>query len=132
MKTNGVITAGFDGEPGDAGDRLLNSFVAGDTLIAYATGKGAVGFGIVKTPSSETYKLIEPGTKEDIANGDHLHRANIEWHYVAAFLSDAVSANEVYDKFCIYHPIRTSCVINNSENAEKLISEMKVRFVKNV
>ena len=129
MKANKVITAGFDGEAGDEGERLLRSFVVGDTLIAFATGKGAVGFGVIKKASSETYKLIEPGTAEDIAEGYHLHRANIEWLYVAPSLSNAISARDVREKFGIHHPIRTSCWIDNSENAEKLIAEMKTRFV---
>jgi hypothetical protein len=106
LKKRGEITASFQNQPGDEGERLLKSYVAGDTVVAYAKGFGAVGWGIVEHPSS--YKLISLGDPADILAGRHLHRLGIKWGAVAPTLRHGIPADEVRNRFGIFHPISTS------------------------
>ena len=59
----GQISTGFSNQPGDEGERILKNYIQGDTIVAYATGYGAVGWGIIEKP--ETYKLLRPGSTGD-------------------------------------------------------------------
>ena len=81
LKKQGEISTGFEDQPGDEGERILKSYVAGDTIIAYAKSFGAVGWGLIQSPDS--YRLIAAGDPADKHNGRHLHRINIQWKAVA-------------------------------------------------
>jgi hypothetical protein len=42
----GQIATGFDGQPGDQGEKILRNYIQGDTIVAYATKHGAIGWGV--------------------------------------------------------------------------------------
>ncbi len=77
LKAHNIITANFEGKVGDQGEKILTSYRKGDIIIAYANSYGAIGWGIIK--EYPTYRLIEIGSDEDVRNGKHLHRLNIDW-----------------------------------------------------
>lgn len=60
LKKRGEISTGFENQPGDEGESILKSYVAGDTIIAYAKSFGAVGWGVIETGS---YRLTSQGTQ---------------------------------------------------------------------
>ncbi len=128
LKTNNVITAGFEGKAGDQGEKILTSYRKGDRIIAYASGYGAIGWGIIK--EYPTYRLIEPGSAEDIRNGDHMHRLNINWQCVADKIGDAISATDILNNFAIHHPVSTSVRLTDIEKAQLLIQELEDKFKK--
>lgn len=128
LKQQSVVPACFDEEINDVGHQLLNSYVPGDRIIAYARGYGALGWAEVTNQSS--YTLVDERSKDD-ANptrpGCCRHRLTVKWHDCAENLDDAIRASEVRKKFNIYHPLRTSVGIN-VDSAEMLIEEMHNKF----
>jgi hypothetical protein len=117
----GQIAACFDGQPGDQGEKILKNYIQGDTIVAYATKHGAVGWGVIKNPAS--YRLLKAGCKDDIADGDYLHRLDIEWKYTAATIADAISPKKLLDNYGIFHP-RSTCVRIDPNKAKHLINNM--------
>jgi hypothetical protein len=118
----GQIATGFDGQPGDQGEKILKNYIQGDTIVAYATKHGAVGWGVIKTPAS--YRLLIAGCKDDIHGGELLHRLDIEWKYTAATIADAISPKELLDNYGIFHP-RSTCVRIDPNKAKHLINDMQ-------
>lgn len=118
LKERGEISTGFDNQPGDAGERILKSYVAGDKIVAYATGYGAVGWGLIERPAA--YKLLRPGDRGDSLSGHHLHRLRITWKAVARSLEDGVRPDEIGQQFDIYHPVSTSVRIADRKAAALL------------
>lgn len=106
LRESGQISASFECRPGDQGERILKGYVAGDTVVAYCTGHGAVGFGRVGDPPS--YRLLSRGDEGDRLGGRHLHRLKVRWRATAATLSDAIPAEELRNSFGLHHPISTS------------------------
>jgi hypothetical protein len=121
----GQIPACFNDSPGDQGEKILNRYIAGDIVVAYAKGFGAVGWGEVVPGNS--YKLIQAGDSEDFLGGVCLHRLSVRWKAVAKLLSDGMPADIVRNDFGIYHPISTSVSINN-QNGKKLVAALSERF----
>lgn len=112
-----VITAGFDNEPEDKGEKILKHTLAeGDWIIAYANRYGAVGVGRV-APSS-TYRLLEPGK---ISTGReepyHWHRRGVTWIYFVHSLVDAVPPRELGSK--AYRS--TTSRIKDQDDARRII-----------
>jgi len=105
------IPACFDSMPGDQGEKILTSYIAGDVIIAYAKGFGAIGWGVIEKPDS--YHLAKIGSSEDYWNGNCMHRLSINWKAIAVKLSDGILPNIVRDEFNIYHPISTSVSIDS-------------------
>jgi hypothetical protein len=126
LKTNQIITANFTNQAGDEGEKLLTSYHQGDTIIAYASSFGAIGWGMITKDSS--YQLISTDSSENIKNGQHLHRLKIEWQCVADKIEDAITAGDILNKFNIHHPIPTSVRISDNEKAELLIQELENKF----
>lgn len=122
---NNEIPACFDNSPGDQGERLLKNYITGDTIIAYAKGFGAIGYGIIEDPTS--YRLIEKGSKGDKLNGGCLHRIKVRWLLTTKNLSNGILPNFIRDNFNIYHPLSTSVTIEKSK-AKDLIKYMKENF----
>lgn len=123
--SEGMVSASFTNEPGDAGDNLLNSYIPEDTVVAYASEYGAIGWGIVQSPN---YQLVKPEYDRFSASGLFRHRLKgIQWMQVATSVSDAISARELKEKFGLSHPIQTKSRIRRDQ-AEDLIREMKTRF----
>lgn len=118
------IATGFGNRIGDEGEQILREYKQGDTIIAYASGYGAVGWGIVENPDS--YRLLSPGITGDELNGLMLHRLNVSWQSVAKKLNDAVSAGEI-KSLGGHHPIPTKVSIEKPV-AKRLIAELDKRF----
>ena len=118
----GQIAASFECQPGDQGEKILKNYIKDDTIIAYTKGYGAAGWGIIKNPDS--YKLLKPGVEDDILNGEHLHRLDIDWQYTVKKLEDAVKPAELLDKYGIFHPMSTSVRIDPNK-ARQLIKNMQ-------
>jgi hypothetical protein len=109
LLTNNVITAGFDGEPGDRGEIILRDNIGeGELVCAYASGHGYVGVGLAK--SRETYKLLNLDYLE------HPHHRDVQWLYYVESLDDAMPAS----KIGVPHPVPTWQTIDN-EKAEKIL-----------
>ena len=127
LKQRGEISTGFDNQPGDTGERILKSYIKGDRIVAYAKGRGAVGWGLIERPTS--YKLLHVGDPGDTfpKKHSHLHRLNIVWKVVAAKVSDGIPADEIRKRFNIYHPVSTSVKIN-PRKANDLIAFMSASF----
>jgi hypothetical protein len=123
---NHQISASFDNEPGDSGEAILRDYIHGDRVVAYSSGHGAVGWGIVENPS---YKLIkkdeDPLSK---SSGKHLHRlSGIAWKERAEKLNDSISSAFVKKKFDIYHPVQTRSRIEDAK-AARLIEHFHEKF----
>ena len=122
----GEISASFDNQPGDSGEQLLQGYIPEDKIIAYSSGHGALGWGLVGHPK---YQLI--GTRDDIPfslGGRHLHRLRgIDWKDCAINLQDAFPADHVLKQFKIYWPVQTRSRIDE-DKADRLIDSFKKRF----
>lgn len=119
------IPACFDNAPGDQGEKILTKYLQGDTIVAYARGYGALGWGIVDQPN--TYRLIPAGDKDDRLDGECRHRVTISWKATAKKLSEALPAEEIRRDFGIYHPISTSVSISSADG-RSLLSRLTERF----
>lgn len=109
LVSSGQVAAGFDNSRGDAGESLMQRYRSGDALIAYARGKGAVGWARVEAPCS--YRLVEEGSRDDRAAGDLRHRLSVIWQAAAQDIDQAVSAADIRRDFGIRHPTHPSVAI---------------------
>lgn len=124
-KRASVITAGFRNSPDDQGASLMSSFVMDDTIFAYASGYGALGWGVIRNPKS--YRLLDPDAKNEEFLDRHRHRLDIEWKAVAPKIQDGISAAVVRSQFGIHHPLSTSVSIR-ADHAEKLKAALTEKF----
>jgi hypothetical protein len=125
----GQISASFDNEPGDSGEALLRDYIHADKIIAYASGHGAVGWGIVENPSYELIKRDKDAVSK--SNGKHLHRlSGIVWKDHAKRLEDSV-ASAIFEKQLggIYHPVQTKSRVED-DKAARFIDYLESRFGK--
>lgn len=125
LRDEGQIPACFDDEPGDQGEQILKSYISGDKIVAYVTGKGAIGWGIIEKP--DTYKLVPENSDGDKLGGCCLHRLSIKWKATGYNLDDSLSATLIRDNFGIYHPLRTSVSIDRTKG-EVLIKKLTEKF----
>ena len=86
----GVITAGWDGDPGDRGEVVLRDMDEGDWVLAYVSGHGFVGAGIVG--SEDTYFLHPTPLKN--SESTHQHERAVRWTHAVQDVSQAVTATE--------------------------------------
>jgi hypothetical protein len=121
IKSSQIATC-FDCQPGDQGEKILKRYIKDDIIIAYARKYGAVGWGVIKNPNS--YKLLQVGCKEDILEGEYLHRLNIDWKYTLSKIEDAVKPADLIEKYGIFHPRSTSVRID-PKKAKKMIANMQ-------
>jgi hypothetical protein len=119
----GEIPACFEEHPEKA-ERLLKGYIKGDTIVAYARGYGAVGWGVIESPK---YQLLKPGDSGDKLRGNCLHRLKIHWQAAAYKLSEGLSPDIVRKEFDIYHPLSTS-VSMDSDKAKRLIDALSDRL----
>ncbi|WP_339690270.1 hypothetical protein [uncultured Pseudoalteromonas sp.] len=125
LKEKSIVSAGFDGTKDDKGDRLLNSFIPGDVLIAYANSYGAIGVAEIPNTSSSTYKLLKKPIANDPVSEYHLHRLNVEWKYKTDDnFSGSITPADARNQFNIHHPYTTSCSIESGK-AKRLIRALK-------
>lgn len=122
LREHNVISASFSCQPGDEGERLLKSYIRGDTIFAYASGYGALGYGVVEHPNK--YHLAAANSDEDVLAGRHLHRLPIKWVSTVDNIRSAIPASVLRDDFGIYHPVATSASIEPSK-AKKLIKKLQ-------
>ena len=108
---NQEIRTSFSNQPGDEGERLLREYIQGDTIIAYASGYGAVGWGIVDKPSS--YKLLSPGDPDDVLNGRMRHRMKVSWKSIIQDVNQALSPGAI-GQLGGHHPISTKVKIEDA------------------
>jgi hypothetical protein len=118
----GQITTGFECQPGDQGEKILRGFIKSDTVVAYSRRFGAIGWGIISAPDS--YRLLQPGCKDDRLNGEHLHRLNIDWKYTVDKLENAIAPALLLEKYGIFHPRSTSVSID-PQKAKRMIADMQ-------
>jgi hypothetical protein len=88
-----IITAGYDGEPGDRGDVILHQLEESDWVIAFANGYGYIGAGLVG-PSS-TYRLKPVNELTDGWESNHRHSRQVHWAYAIDHLPNAISVHDV-------------------------------------
>lgn len=86
----GVITAGWEGDPGDRGEVVLRDMDEGDWVLAYVNGHGFVGAGIVE--SEDTY-FLHPDVPA-ASESDHQHERAVRWVHVVQDISHAVTTAE--------------------------------------
>ncbi|NMM41477.1 hypothetical protein [Pseudoalteromonas arctica] len=128
LKEKSIISAGFDGSEHDKGDRLLNSFIPGDILIAYANGYGAIGVAEISQLSGSGYTLLSESQPNDPVSQYHLHRLKVKWLYTSADdFSGGIPPSEVKSQFEIHHPYTTSCSIS-AHKAKRLVKGLKDRL----
>lgn len=125
LREAGQISTGFGNVPGGQGERILRSYIAGDTIFAYATGFGAIGWGVIERPSS--YRLLPKGHDEDLLHGTQLHRLDVAWKASATRLDMAIPADVIRREYGIYHPVSTSVSID-PDKARNLIRAIDQRF----
>lgn len=118
----GVITAGFDGEPGDEGEKHLRAMDEGDRVLAYASGYGYVGAGCVLGDS--TYRLHANVPLGSVST--HQHERGVRWEFVICDVRDAISEEEAR----LYHPMKTRLPVANAFEADHLMALLKERGIR--
>lgn len=94
IKVNrGLISTGFDGEPGDRGDEILHQLEEGDVVLAYANGFGFVGAGYVREES--TYKLLADDELPPNWPSKHRHVRGVDWVHAVESLEDGIASSLV-------------------------------------
>lgn len=91
LREAGEISFNSPSRPVEA-EKCLRNYITGDTVFAYVSGYGVVGWGVVSDPH---YERIRRGSAEDVypRRGLHLHRLHgISWLGWSERLDKAVSA----------------------------------------
>jgi HNH endonuclease len=86
----GVITSGWDGDPGDRGEVVLRDMAKGDWVLAYVSGHGYVGAGLVE--AEDTY-FLHPTIPEN-SESTHQHERAVRWMHVVQDVNQAVTTAE--------------------------------------
>ena len=120
------IPACFDNQIGDQGHRLLHKYIEGDTIIAYASNFGAIGYGIIP---KHNYSLITENSEDDKLNGGCLHRLEIKWIRYVKNLKDGIKSERLKKDFDMVHPLSTSVKVNDKKG-RALIDFMDHNFDK--
>jgi putative restriction endonuclease len=115
----GVITAGFDGEPGDRGEVILRDMDEGDWIIAYANGHGYVGAG--KVQGVETYQLHSTLPVGSLS--DHHHEREVAWLYFVEDIANAITLLEARRQ----QPRQTKERESNEDIANHIIALLQER-----
>lgn len=124
QRKQGIITCGFDGKPGDRGEQILHGYIKGDKIIAYASGKGAIGYGVIeKVTQEEGYKLLLENSDEAKNTGGHLHTQKIIWKATLPFAKALKVPSKEYPH--LYHPVQTSSRVGNQQEAQELVALIK-------
>jgi putative restriction endonuclease len=86
----GVITSGWDGDPGDRGEVVLRDMDGGDWVLAFASGYGFISAGIVA--GLGTY-VLHPGPVAQ-SESTHQHERAVRWVHAVQDLKQAVTIAE--------------------------------------
>jgi hypothetical protein len=121
-----IITSCFENldSPTSRGYQLLSEYAPNDKIFAYATGYGAVGFGVLPSDAKQQYK--DHGLTE--FTDQHYHRMPIKWK-VSLPLKNAITPSELRS-MGLYHPYATKQGMGNEEGALKLAEELARRVSK--
>ncbi len=115
----GVITAGFDGSPGDEGEQHLHAMSEGDWVLAYVSKRGFVGAGRVL--GANTYRLHAQPPKGTLC--DHRHERRVKWAFVIRNVEHAISEHDAG----LHHPVSTRQRVTDIAAAERLITILRAR-----
>lgn len=115
----GVVTAGFEGKPGDRGEAILKPLNKGDWVLAYINDKGFVGAG--RLLGQETYQLLDSPPGGSISG--HCHERRVHWEYIICDPELAIAGREAG----LYHPVSNCARIKNEAAAEGLLALVKQR-----
>ncbi|WP_017232909.1 HNH endonuclease [Pandoraea sp. B-6] len=119
--SNRIVTAGFLGSVGDAGDKKLSSLAEGDWVIAYANEHGAIGAGIVGPKS--TYRLVPASDLPAGWESDHRHWRSVSWKYFVRSLANAIP----YCDLKLGFRLQTKTQVKDSTNARRIVDLLKIR-----
>ena len=125
QKTN-LVTASYDNFESSAcrGYNLLNQYIPGDVVIAYAKDIGVVGFGTV-TSKGYAYKNHDIN---EFANS-HYHTQSVQWEAVLP-LFQAITMKKV-NEIGLKWPVQTKQEIRyNKGTIDVLLNEIKAGFNK--
>lgn len=113
LRTKGLITTSFDCEPGDRGEEIIIKYIIGDTVLAYISKKGFVGYGTIEDTK---YELITKDSADDVfpIKGHQRHRKTIRWIRTVD-TKDAIPASIFEKDYEIAHPIQTSSRIKKGK-----------------
>lgn len=125
LVNTGQLAVSFDNSPGDGGEALLRRYRPGDVVIAYARGKGALGWARIDDPVA--YRFVPQGAADDQADGDYRHRLGVTWHTAAESLDQAVSASEIRALHDLRHPTRPSVAIEGGKGLA-LLKDLQQRL----
>lgn len=84
----GVITAGWDGEPGDRGTEVMQALAEGDWIIAFANRSGYIGYGQVM--AGRTYEILLDKDLPKDWTSHHRHIRGVRWDHVIEKLADGI------------------------------------------
>jgi hypothetical protein len=123
-QARGVVSVGFRDEPGKA-VAALRPLAPGDRILAYVSGLGAVGAGVV-APGALLSVISEQESQRSPSLGHHRHVLAVNWDSVIDGIEDAVSPALVVERYGLFHPSSTRQQISQREHidaASALIDE---------
>ena len=99
----GIITANYDNvhSVNCRGYKKLSQYIKGDKIVAFASGVGVVGWGIIE---NKIYEYVDH--EQPMFAGLHFHRLAVAWKAVLPF-SNAIPVSEVRERFQMNHPSGT-------------------------
>ncbi|MGN6482463.1 HNH endonuclease [Luteibacter sp.] len=113
----GVITTGFQGEPGDDGERHLKAPAKWDWVLAYVSGRGFVGAGRIRGVNTYHRHPAPPaGTLSD-----HQHERAVVWKYIIRDVNDAIR----YDDADLPFPVGTRQRTTDRDAAKELVRRLR-------
>ena len=127
----GMIPCGFDGQLNDRGTQIMRNYVEGDTIIAYQSRTGILGYGVITEPAKGNFDDSDDKNNHYEQKGGYRlyerdspigspHTLKIEWKYILSEKT-AIKTGEFEEKFKIYHPIQTSSKIRLQDKAKELL-----------
>ncbi|VVE40947.1 Endonuclease NucS [Pandoraea communis] len=117
-----IITAGYDGESGDRGERILNRLNEGDWVLAYCNSVGFIGAGRVL--GIDTYRLHPNIPLNSLS--DHQHERGVRWGPHLRDTSEGISSSEVGT-----HTPRQTMERIDSQLGERIVALLTERALEN-
>jgi hypothetical protein len=122
----GTISAGFENSEGDRGDKILHDLQEGDWVIAYASGRGAIGAGIVA--GQETYRLLDDNELPPDFESPQRHFRSVDWIHSVSSLDNAVPFPLLQLSAA---PRHTKTGLKDTDNARRIIGLISAQSVGN-
>lgn len=115
-QVRGVVSVGFRENPGKA-VAALRPLAPGDRILAYVSGLGAVGAGVV-APGASLSVISEQESQRSPSLGHHRHVLAVNWDRVVDDIKDAVSPAVVVERYGLFHPSSTRQQISQREHID--------------